>query len=171
MFCLTFWRWKALGSSEWGWSMCVLLTYKCRAEMKPQTERVILSAFLPGFLTFVYFGASVLEMNLLVALGLPSMRSRECGCTPKFLHWIRNGDLIVTLKWSHPFPEWDQDPGDFFAHLFYHYADMNVTICCSYTVTECGTQMLLSQCNWGELYNTLGEECYSVRGNLKMSIQ
>jgi len=54
--------------------------------MKPKTERVILSAFLPGFLTFVYFGASVLEMNLLVALGLPSMRSRECGCTPKFLH-------------------------------------------------------------------------------------
>lgn len=114
MFCLTFWRWKALGSSEWGWSTCVLLTYKCRAEMKPKTERVILSAFLPGFLTFVYFGASVLEMNLLVALGLPSMRSWECGCTPKFLHWIRNGDLIVTLKWSHPFPEWDQDPGDFF---------------------------------------------------------
>lgn len=66
--------------------MCVLLTYECRAEMKPQTERVILSAFLPGFLTFVYFGASVLEMNLLVALGSPSMRSRECGCTPKFLH-------------------------------------------------------------------------------------
>lgn len=153
------------------------LIYVCLPHIQMQSwneipdRKGILSAFLPRFLTFVYFGTSVLEMYLLVALGSPSMHSQECRCTPKLVLGIRKGDLIVTLKWSHPFPEWDQDSGDFFAHLLYRYAEMNVTICCSYTVTECDTQMLLSQCNKGELYNTLGEECYSLRGNLKMSIK
>lgn len=44
----------------------------------------------------------------------------------------------------------------FLACLFYHFAEMSLTICCSYTMTERGTQMFLSLCNWGELYNTPG---------------
>lgn len=34
---------------------------------------------------------------------------------------------------------------------------MSLTICCYYTMTERSTEMLLSLCNWGEVYNTPGE--------------
>lgn len=86
---------------QWMDWLCVQLT--CRAKIKAWAERVSCVLFLPRFLTSVYFGTSVLEINLLIALGSPYMTNWEFRCMWTF----------VTLKWLHLFPDWDQGSGDF----------------------------------------------------------
>lgn len=124
--CTAVWRWRVPGSN--GWTDCVSSSH---AELKSKCEQKGYPAY---FFCLGFSHLCILELLFWkLIFSLPW----------DHLIWlIENSDACGRLSHSSGcicFQIEIRVQGIFLAHLFYHFAERSLTICCSSTMTECGS--------------------------------